>query len=85
MTGRDAERFAAAALKVPFLNRIVLRAASADALPPSHPAQEKIKATTESAAFICVGERCSLPVTQPEKIAEAVAAMRPSAKSTPSP
>jgi uncharacterized protein YyaL (SSP411 family) len=78
VTGREAERFAAAALKIPFLNRIVLRAASADALPGSHPAQQKIKATAETAAFICVGERCSLPVTRVDQIAEEVAAMRAS-------
>ena len=33
-----------AALKLPFLDRVVLRAPSADALPPNHPAQEKLKA-----------------------------------------
>jgi len=78
VTGRDAQADAltAAALKIPFLNRIVLRAASADALPPAHPAQQKIKAATGTAAFICVGERCSLPVTRAEQIAEAVAGMR---------
>jgi uncharacterized protein len=78
VTGREAEHFAAAALRIPFLNRIVLRAASAAALPPAHPAQQKIKATTETAAFICVGERCSLPVTRADQITEAVAAMRTS-------
>jgi uncharacterized protein YyaL (SSP411 family) len=30
----------------------------------------------ETATLVCVGERCSLPVTQPDKIAEAVARMR---------
>src|SRR5207247_865574 len=75
LTGLDHARFADAALKLPFLNRIVLRAPSADALPASHPAQAKIKAAPGSAAFVCVGERCSLPVTQPEKIAEAVMGM----------
>ena len=49
---------------------------SADALAPSHPAQDKIKAATSAAAFICVGETCSLPVTRPDDIAAAVAAMR---------
>ena len=73
---READRFAQAALKLPFLDRIVLRAASAADLPATHPAQEKLKALSESAAFVCVGERCSLPVTEPGKIAEAVAAMR---------
>jgi uncharacterized protein len=78
LTGKDADRFAQAALKLPFLDRIVLRAAAASDLPAAHPAQEKIKATSESAAFVCVGERCSLPVMDVGKIAEAVAAMRDS-------
>jgi uncharacterized protein YyaL (SSP411 family) len=76
VTGAGAERLAAAALKIPFIDRIVLRAASAQSLPAAHPAQAKIAAAQESAAFVCVGETCSLPVTQPEQIAETVAAMR---------
>ena len=75
-TGSGAERFAQSALKLPFTDRIVLRARAAAALSPMHPAQEKIKAAGGSAAFVCVGERCSLPVTEPGKIAEAVGAMR---------
>jgi uncharacterized protein YyaL (SSP411 family) len=75
ITGSDAEPLAQAALKLPFLDRIVLRAPTAADLPSSHPAQAKIKATQGSAAFVCVGERCSLPVAEPEKIAEAVAAI----------
>ena len=74
-TGPDAEAFAREALKLPHLSRIVLRAPSADALPPAHPAQDKVRAMAGSAAFVCVGERCSLPVTEPGKIEEAVAAM----------
>ena len=74
--GPDAERFAQAALKLPFTGRIVLRAASAADLAASHPAQKKLKAITGSAAFVCVGQRCSLPVTEPDKIMGAVAAMR---------
>ncbi len=76
VTGKDAERVAQAALKLPFTDRIVLRATSAADLPASHPAQEKIKAAPGSAAFVCVGERCSLPVTAAEQIAAAVTAMR---------
>jgi hypothetical protein len=76
VTGRDQERFAQAALKLPHLSRIVLRAPSAEALPAAHPAQAKIKAGADGAAFVCVGERCSLPVTEPNLIANAVAAMR---------
>jgi uncharacterized protein len=76
VTGHDhrAQELLAAARKLPFLDRIVLRASPA--LPASHPAQEKVRAATESAAFVCIGETCSLPVTQPQAVAEAVAAMR---------
>jgi uncharacterized protein YyaL (SSP411 family) len=77
VTGREIKRFAAAALKIPFIDRVVFRAASADALPPSHPAQAKIAAAPETAAFICVGETCSLPVTNVDQIAETVTQMRP--------
>jgi uncharacterized protein YyaL (SSP411 family) len=76
LTGPQADRFAQAALKLPFLDRIVLRAASAAELPAAHSAQEKIKAASGSAAFVCVGERCSLPVSGPDQIAAAVTAMR---------
>jgi uncharacterized protein YyaL (SSP411 family) len=76
VTGPEVDRFAQAARMLPFLDRIVLCARSTADLPAAHPAQEKLKAVTESAAFVCVGERCSLAVTEPGKIAEAVAAMR---------
>ncbi|MGA2566402.1 MAG: thioredoxin domain-containing protein [Pseudolabrys sp.] len=78
-TGPEAERFAQAALKLPFLDRIVLRAAAASDLPAAYPAQDKLKAAAGSAAFVCVGETCSLPVSDPRQIAEAVKAMRVSA------
>ncbi|MEX0751880.1 MAG: thioredoxin domain-containing protein [Xanthobacteraceae bacterium] len=77
ITGREIKRFAAAALKIPFIDRIVLRAASSDSLPASHPAQAKIAANTyETAAFICVGETCSLPLERVDQIGETVKAMR---------
>jgi uncharacterized protein YyaL (SSP411 family) len=70
--GKRADEFAQAALKISFLNRTVLRAADANALPPSHPARQKLASLSgESAAFICAGERCSLPVTEPEKLGQA--------------
>jgi len=72
--GARADELLAAARKLPFLDRIVLRASPA--LPASHPAQEKIKAAADAAAFVCVGETCSLPVTRPAAIAETVADMR---------
>jgi uncharacterized protein YyaL (SSP411 family) len=80
VTGPEHERFAAAALKLPFVSRVMLRAPSAGALPASHPAQTKIAAGPQSAAFVCVGETCSLPVADPEKIAGVVDAMRPATR-----
>jgi uncharacterized protein YyaL (SSP411 family) len=75
VTGDDdrARELVAAARRLPFLNRTVLRASRT--LPASRPAQDKINAATESAAFVCVGQTCSLPVTQPAAVAETVAAM----------
>ena len=76
VTGEGAGALLDAALALPHLNRAVLRATSADALPASHPAQEKIKASSGASAFICVGQTCSLPVTTPEALAQAYDAAR---------
>jgi uncharacterized protein YyaL (SSP411 family) len=75
-TGSAAEGLAQAALKLPYLDRVVLRVANALDLPASHPAREKLKAAPGGAAFICIGETCSLPVTETAQIAASVAAMR---------
>src|SRR5262249_880380 len=72
--GARANDLLAAARKLPFLDRIVLRASPA--LTATDPAQEKIKATAQSAAFVCVGETCSLPVTEPDAIAATATATR---------
>ena len=74
-TGKDSERLAQVALKLPFVERIILRATNATDLPASHPAQKKLKSTPGSAVFVCVGERCSLPITEASNIATTVAAM----------
>jgi uncharacterized protein YyaL (SSP411 family) len=78
-SGEQAHELIALALKTPFLDRVVLHAPSAQALPNQHPAQDKIKTTRDVAAFVCVGETCSLPVTGPEQLSQALAAMRPHA------
>ncbi len=69
------ERLCASALKLPYLNRIVLRARTADDLMPAHPARAAFAHASHNAALVCVGEKCSLPVTDADKIAETVAAM----------
>jgi uncharacterized protein len=75
-SGERAATLVETALQLPFLDRIVIRAPSKDALPPSHPAAAKLAAVTEPAAFICAGETCSLPVTAPEQIAATLSSMR---------
>jgi uncharacterized protein YyaL (SSP411 family) len=72
VTGEGTGDLFAAALRVPFLRRVVVRARSAAELPSNHPAMEKLKAANGPAAFVCVGETCSLPVTLPAAVAELV-------------
>ena len=72
--GPRTEEFAEAALKLPFLDRTLVRAPDANALPARHPARAMIaSAPKEGAAFVCQGERCSLPVTEPGRLAPALA------------
>ena len=72
-TGERTEEFAQAALKLPFLDRTLLRAAAAALLPAGHPAREKVAAAPqEGAAFVCIGETCSLPITDPNRLAAAL-------------
>ena len=59
-----------------FAERILVRAQRPDALAATHPARDKVAAVPGGAAFVCVGERCSLPVTDPAELAAAVTQMR---------
>jgi uncharacterized protein len=78
ITGDRADDLVKEALRLPFLDRTLLRAKDGDSLPPDHPARTKISdAPAESAAYICIGESCSLPVTQPGARKETAAALRP--------
>jgi hypothetical protein len=73
--GSRAEEFARAALKFPFLDRTIVRAKSADLLPEHHPARAMLTSAPKAGAlFICQGERCSLPITDPNQLAAATAA-----------
>jgi uncharacterized protein YyaL (SSP411 family) len=76
-SGPQAGDLLAAALKTSFLDRVVLRAPTAQALPEWHPAQDMVRSAPGVAAFVCVGETCSLPVTSREQLARTLAAMRP--------
>ena len=74
--GARAESLLAAARALPPLDRIVLHAPSTAALNPAHPARNKVGAASEPQAFVCAGETCSLPVTEPAGLIRAMDAMR---------
>src|SRR6201987_447758 len=74
--GAGADALLKAARRLPPLDRTVLHAASAEALPSEHPARDKLAAARVPQAFVCVGETCSLPVTDPAALSEAIKAMR---------
>jgi uncharacterized protein YyaL (SSP411 family) len=74
--GAAADALLAAARRQPPLDRIVLHASSAAALPASHPARAKLAGAREPQAFVCIGETCSLPITDPAALGAAIEAMR---------
>ncbi|WP_342360112.1 thioredoxin domain-containing protein [Terrarubrum flagellatum] len=77
VAGPESAALSMAALAVPYPNRIVARLAPDQKVPDDHPAHAMMATARDQArAFVCVGERCSLPLTQPSEIAAAVAALR---------
>lgn len=71
--GKQTDAFATAALKLPFFNRTFLRAENPTALSKTHPARAKAESVPETGAvFVCQSERCSLPIADPTKIADAI-------------
>jgi uncharacterized protein YyaL (SSP411 family) len=74
--GAGADALLAATRRLPPLDRIVMHVASAEALPSKHPARDKLAAARGPQAFVCVGETCSLPFTDPAALAAAIGAMR---------
>jgi uncharacterized protein len=74
--GPQANHFADAALALPFPDRIVVRASRVDDLPAAHPARAVKLGDNQTAAMICAGEKCSLPITDVGQLAAAVAAAR---------
>ena len=70
--GARADALLAAARQLPHATSIVLHAPRADALASTHPARAKLAAVKGSAAFVCRGQSCSLPVTEPAALAQLV-------------
>lgn len=68
-TGLHADALTQAALALPFPLRVVKRVASADEVAEGSVTAARIaSAPPEGAAFICVGETCTLPVTNPDDL-----------------
>jgi uncharacterized protein len=74
--GEDAEALLAAARALPALDRIVFHSRSPESLSAAHPAQEKVRVAAAPQAFVCIGETCSLPVTDPAGLIAAVESAR---------
>ena len=75
--GPQADALLAFARALPPLDRIVLRTRSGTDLPPAHPARAQLAAAKgEARAFVCVGETCSLPVTDTAGLVHTLETMR---------
>jgi uncharacterized protein len=74
--GPQADAFAAHALALPFIERVVMRAARPDGLPPAHPGRSLSLPDGQTVALVCAGQRCSLPIMDPQQLAAAVTAMQ---------
>ena len=68
----DARALADAAWRAPCMNRLIVPAGAAAALPPGHPAGGKGPVGGKAAAYVCVGQACSLPLTDPEALRAAL-------------
>jgi uncharacterized protein YyaL (SSP411 family) len=53
-------------------NRIVIRTSEGAELPPGHPAAGKGPVHGKPAAYVCRGQTCSLPITDPEALGKAL-------------
>jgi len=66
----QADALAQAAYRLPRLGLVVQRVGTAESLPSDHPARAKAESVATSAAFICSGSTCSLPVTDANQFSE---------------
>lgn len=76
LAGRNREAFNAAARRLPYTIATLVDCPDADGLPADHPAAAIIRYAGEGAAFICFEGRCLPPVTDPNRLAEAIDAER---------
>jgi uncharacterized protein YyaL (SSP411 family) len=65
-----------AVYQVSLPNRVVLAVAPDEALPADHPAHGKGLVAGRAAAYVCEGPVCSLPLTDPQALIDALADLR---------
>jgi uncharacterized protein len=73
--GPQADHFASVALQLPFLERVVMRAQEPQDLPARHAGRALSLSDGETIALVCAGQTCSLPITDPQQILPAAAAV----------
>ena len=54
-------------------NRVLAVVAPGDGLPATHPAAGKSQIDGRATAYVCHGPVCSLPITEPDGLAQALA------------
>ncbi|MFC7395905.1 thioredoxin domain-containing protein [Chelatococcus sp. GCM10030263] len=75
VAGKERAALMAAARTIPYPNRTLAELPPGTSLPEDHPAAAQIASAGEGAAFVCVGDHCSLPLTDPAELQARVAAL----------
>jgi uncharacterized protein len=75
VTGEDDGDLTRAALRLPYLDRIVCAAKDASGLSDTHPAKAQAQHGEGPQALVCTGMRCSLPITSPDSLVERASEM----------
>jgi uncharacterized protein YyaL (SSP411 family) len=73
--GPQADQFATVALELPFVERVVMRAARPEDLPPAHSGRTLSLSDAQTVALVCAGQKCSLPITDPNQLGAVAAAI----------
>jgi uncharacterized protein len=73
----DCEALRRAALGAPHPALTLLTLVSGESLPDSHPAAGKTRLEGHATAYVCRGQTCGLPLTDPDRLAAALAPVPP--------
>jgi uncharacterized protein YyaL (SSP411 family) len=74
--GQEARALSRGLADVSLPGAVVQAVGEGESLPPSSPAHGKTALDGKPTAYVCIGPQCSLPVTEPAKLVEAVKAAR---------